>query len=65
MPFEENVLLWREDGPNEAPVWTKIQLDWRVATWKMLGLGHGDVLVVQKTQSAFAQSVNVTAVEWL
>lgn len=40
--------IWREDGPDDAPVWTELPADWASRTFAQLGLVHGDVLLVQE-----------------
>ena len=44
----KDVKVWRESGPNHAPVWKEVRLDWSVKTCGELGLSHGDVVVVQE-----------------
>lgn len=41
-----DILVWRETGPNAAPAWTPLQLDWSAKCWGDLNIAHGDVLVV-------------------
>ena len=40
------VVVWRDGGPNHAPTWTELRLDWTTKKWSQLGINHGDVLVV-------------------
>ena len=43
--------MWLEQGPNGAPTFTELHLDWSVKTFAELGLAHGEVLLVQVVPS--------------
>ena len=43
--------MWLEQGPNSAPIFTELRLDWSVKTFAELGVAHGDVLLVQEHHS--------------
>ena len=58
------VQLWKEVGPNSAPKWEAMQLDWTVPTCGELGLAADDLLVVQE-HTKHLPSYLRTAPEWL
>lgn len=43
-----DIKLWRESGPNNAPVWLDLHLDWNAASLGKLDVAHGDTVVVQE-----------------
>ena len=60
------VRLWREGGPNDAPTWEELKVDgWEASgtTITQVGIGHGDVLVVQEHPNRLPRGLP-TAIEW-
>lgn len=39
-------MVWREEGPNEEPIWKDVSQEWSANG--QLWLRHGDVVVVQE-----------------
>lgn len=62
--------MWRERGPNAAPTFTELHLDWSVAPFAEQGVAHGNVLLVQQHPSLMARNLLgtsklPTAPEWI
>ena len=61
------VKVWREGGTNAAPTWEVLNVDgWEASdkTVQQVGIGHGDVLVVQEHPDCLPYGLP-TAVEWI
>ena len=60
-------MVWREGGPNAEPAWDALLVDgWELSDKKLeqLGIGHGDVLVVQEHPNRLPPGLPIV-VEWL
>lgn len=64
-----DLLVWREDGPDQRPTWTQLHLDESSRFLSACGIAHGDVLLVQEHPDRIARTLwgvrPTTGREWL
>ena len=63
----DELMVWIEEGPNAAATWSEALLDWSLETCGEVGIGHGDVLVVQEHPSKLPSNAKfaLTAPEYI